>query len=187
MKRLVALAAFAALAAGCSRQPPRLGVLPAFSLTAVSAGGAVSALRREDLSGRVWIADFIFTHCSGPCPALSLSMARLQSELPPAVGLLSFTVDPDRDGAKELGAYAARFGAVPGRWHFVTGPKAELYSLLIRGFMVPAVEDPSQPLERRVTHSTRLALVDRDGEIRGFFDGEDDASLRELERLALEL
>lgn len=176
-----ALAALAALAvSSCNAPPPTFGELPDFTLTAVSAKTAPRPLRRADLLGRVWVADFVFTHCSGPCPALSTNMSALQKRLPPAVGLLTLTVDPDRDDAKVLSAYAERYAADATRWLFVTGPKAPLTALLVKGFKVPAVEDPAAPSGTRVTHSTRLVLVDAKGRLRGFFDGEDERSLADL-------
>jgi len=166
--------------ASCNAPPPTFGELPDFSLTAVSAKTAPRSLRRADLLGRVWVADFVFTHCSGPCPALSTNMSALQKRLPLGVGLLTLTVDPDRDDAKALAAYAERYAADATRWLFVTGPKDALTALLVKGFKVPAVEDPSAPTGTRVTHSTRLVLVDAKGRLRGFFDGEDEQSLADL-------
>lgn len=175
------IAALACLAvSSCYAPPPTFGELPDFSLTAVSSDGAPRPLRRADLLGRVWVADFVFTHCSGPCPVLSTNMGALQKKLPPSVGLLTLTVDPERDDAKVLSAYAGRYAAVAGRWLFVTGARDALLPLLIKGFKLPAVEDASAPSGRRVTHSTRFVLLDAKGRVRGYFDGEDEASLGEL-------
>lgn len=148
----------------------------------MSAGRPAAPLKRADLLGKVWVADFVFTHCTGPCPILSNNMALLQKKLPASVGLLTLTVDPDRDDPKALAAYAERFRADPSRWLFVTGKKGPLLELLIRGFKLPAVEDPKAESGQRVTHSTRFALIDAKGRIRGYFDGEDPDALVALER-----
>lgn len=175
------LAVLACLAASsCYAPPPTFGELPDFTLTAVSSDGAPRRLSRADLLGRVWVADFVFTHCAGPCPALSTNMGALQKKLPPSVGLLTLTVDPERDDAKVLSAYASKFAADANRWLFVTGAKDALMPLLIKGFKLPAVEDPSAPSGQRVTHSTRFVLVDAKGRLRGYYDGADEASLGEL-------
>jgi protein SCO1/2 len=107
-------------------------------------------------------------------------MGALQKRLPPSVGLLTLTVDPERDDAKTLSVYAGRYAADAQRWLFVTGAKAALMPLLIKGFKLPAVEDASAPSGQRVTHSTRFVLIDAKGRLRGYFDGEDEASLGEL-------
>lgn len=181
MTRLLALAlAAAAVLSACYAPPPTFGELPDFTLTAVSTKTPPRPLTRKDLLGRVWVADFIFTHCSGPCPALSTRMSGLQKKLPASVGLLTLTVDPDRDSPQVLQAYARRYAADTSRWLFVTGPKAELVPLLVKGFKVPAVEDASAPSGQRVTHSTRLVLLDKHARLRGFFDGEDDQQAASL-------
>lgn len=128
-----------------------------------------------DLHGKVWIASFIFTRCAGPCSQVSASMASLQKELAGEQGivLVSFTVDPEHDTPKVLQEYGKRFSADPERWLFLTGKQDVVYPLIQKSFHL-AVE-PTTGAERRpgneVTHSTRLALVDRKGEIRGYFDG----------------
>lgn len=114
-------------------------------------------------------------------------MAALQRELPASVGLVSFTVDPDYDNPERLKAYAARFGAKPGRWFFATGPKARLYSLLTNGFKLPVAENPGAPAGQRVIHSTKFTLVDSRGFVVGYYDSDDVGDLRRLKRDALSL
>jgi cytochrome oxidase Cu insertion factor (SCO1/SenC/PrrC family) len=178
---LAVLAAVLSLSS-CRREPPRLAQVPDFSLTAVAAEGPPSRLTAESLRGAPWVADFIFASCAGPCPMLSARMAELQKSLPAAVGLVSFTVDPERDGPKTLQDYARSFGADPGRWRFATGAKAEVQRLLREGFRLAAVEDPSAPSGTRVTHSVKFVLVDSGLTIRGYYDGQDAGELAALRR-----
>lgn len=154
-----------------------LGPLPEFRLAVVSGEGE-RPLGRADLLGRPWVADFIFTRCSGPCPVLSAEMRRLQDELPEAVRLVTFTVDPDHDDAATLARYARRLGARPGRWLFVRGDKAELYKLVYQGFKLSVAEDRRAPPGARVIHTTRFALVDQDGRVRGLYGSEALKALR---------
>ena len=127
------------------------------------------------LAGKVWIASFIFTHCSGPCPRVTATMARLQDEFAgaPDVRLLTFTVDPEHDTPEVLKKYAASFGADPARWLFLTGQEADVYRLENDGFKVGAVKNPDAHASPgdAVSHSTFLAVVDRHGVVRGYFDG----------------
>src|SRR2546427_11738313 len=64
------------------------GRVPEFSLTESS--GRIISL--QDLRGKPWVVDFIFTSCAGTCPAMSLQMRKLQKELPHDVRLVSVTV-----------------------------------------------------------------------------------------------
>ena len=73
------------------------------------------AVSRADLSGKVWVASFVFTRCAGPCPLVTSTMARLQHDLAGQEGvfLVTFTVDPDNDTPEVLRQYAADFGPTP--------------------------------------------------------------------------
>jgi cytochrome oxidase Cu insertion factor (SCO1/SenC/PrrC family) len=132
-------------------------------------------VRRDDLKGKVWVASFVFTRCSGPCPQVTGTLARLQSQLAgePDVVLVTFTVDPDHDRPDVLKAYADNFGADPERWLFLTGPHDEVYHLIQGSFHlgVQRNDGPDANPGTAVTHSTRLVVVDRKGHVRGYFDG----------------
>ncbi len=169
----------AAVLAACAKAPPPGRTLPNFALTAVTTAGT-APLNLHGLIGRVWIADFVYTTCAGPCPLLSANMAGLQKKLPPSIGLLSFTVDPENDTPAVLAAYAGRFGADPKRWLFVTGPKDAQVRLIRDGFLIAAVSSPDAPAGQNVSHSTKMALIDAQGRIRGYYDGDDAASLDKL-------
>lgn len=164
--------------AACGPRLPALGELPEFALTGVTVDGA-SPLDKRALRGRVWIADFVFTRCPGPCPILSANMAGLQKRLPDSVGLLSFTVDPDHDSPELLTLYARKLSADPQRWFFVAGEKSALLRLFRDGFKLAVADDPSAP--GMIAHSTKFVLIDRRGVIRGYYDGEDPESIRRLE------
>jgi protein SCO1/2 len=165
--------------------PPR--PLPEFSLRATtSAGGAPRELTPASLRGRVWVADFVFTRCSGPCPLLTANLAALRKALPEGTGLLSVTVDPDHDTLPRLAAYGAKFGAGP-EWLFATGEKAALTRLIKEGFLLPVAEDAKAKPGERVAHSTKFVLLDREARIRGWYDGEDPAARERLARDAAAL
>ncbi len=151
-----------------------LGIVPPFSLIERSGRNITNA----DLRGKIWVADFIFTTCPGPCPLVTANMVKIQRavEHDPRVQLVTFTVDPTDDTPAVLAAYADKFGADHYRWWFLTGPEKPLYDLIQNGFYQVAEDNHGQQLqpgEYIVTHSTRLALVDADGVIRGFYDGVD--------------
>jgi cytochrome oxidase Cu insertion factor (SCO1/SenC/PrrC family) len=122
------------------------------------------------LAGKIWIADFIFTTCPGSCPIISSRMSELQKPLEKTdVHLVSFTVDPDKDTPPVLRKYADKLGAQPNRWDFLTGSKSAIYDLSRNGFKLAAVDSDNKT--QLPEHSTRLVLVDRHGDIRGYYDG----------------
>lgn len=159
------LAALLALTA-CSRPKPLeiFGQVPPFRLTAQDGSTFDSAALR----GKVWVADFIFTNCEGPCPRMSGKMESLQREAPETLRLVSFSVDPARDTPAVLAKYARQFHADTRRWTFLTGDRAALNQLGATAFHLQAVDGA-------LVHSTRFALVDRKGRIRGYYSiGSDD-------------
>lgn len=131
------------------------------------------------LLGKIWIADFIYTTCPGPCPMISSRMSELQKPLEKTdVHLVSFTVDPARDTPQVLRGYAEKLQAEPSRWDFLTGPQSAIYDLSRNGFKL-AISDGSQEKGLPV-HSTRLILVDRHGEIRGYYDAVEADAMTKL-------
>jgi protein SCO1/2 len=141
------------------------GVLPSFEFVNQDAQPFGTA----QLTGKIWIADFIFTSCPGPCPIISSRMSELQKPLEKTdVHLISFTVDPEKDTPEVLAAYAEKLHAQPRRWDFLTGSRPAIYALARDGFKL-AVSDSGDEAGMPV-HSTRVVLVDRHGTIRGYYD-----------------
>ncbi len=141
------------------------GPAPAFQLTNQDGRTFGSA----DLAGKVWIADFIYTTCPGPCPMVSSRMSEMQKPLRDTdVHFVSISVDPTKDTPEVLRGYAKELKAQPGRWDFLTGAKEEIYHLSVTGFKLPASPDGGDRGDP--VHSTRMILVDRRGEIRGYYE-----------------
>jgi len=131
------------------------------------------------LNGKIWIADFIFTSCRGPCPLISTRMSELQKPLEKTdVHLVSFSVDPETDTPEVLRGYAEKLHAEPKRWDFLTGPKPTIYKLSHDGFKL-AISDGSDA-EGIPVHSTRMVLVDRHGQIRGYYEGTEADAMTKL-------
>lgn len=155
---------------------PVYGVVPDFELTERSG----RAVRLADLKGRIWIADFIFTSCAGPCPMLSQQMSGFQTSLARVsdLRLVSFSVDPERDTPAVLTEYAGRYRADGDRWWFLTGDRKTIYRLIREGFRLTVKDEPED--DGQILHSLRFALVDREGRVRGYYNGDDPQSLRGL-------
>jgi len=137
-----------------------IGTVPDFRFTTQDG----KTLSRADLLGKVWVADFFFTRCPGPCPMMSSRMAEISKELKKAkdVRLVSVSIDPEHDTPEVLSEYAARLNADPNRWIFLTGPKKEIDEFTTKGMLQVLATDPAGV----PTHSTRFLVVDREGRIR---------------------
>jgi protein SCO1/2 len=154
------VAVVAVLLAGCTAPKPLpvLGQVPPFQLTAQTG----QPFDSQSLDGHIWVADFIYTTCPGPCPMMSSQMHRVQLSTTPDISLVSFTVDPQHDTPPVLAAYAKHFTADPARWHFLTGEPRHLTDLGLNAFKLNSVDGS-------LTHSTRFVLVDGARRIRGYY------------------
>src|SRR5580704_1659107 len=182
MKLPAVLALVCALAA-CTRRAATLetfGDIPQFELVAQNG----QPFHSQVLAGKIWVADFIYTTCPGPCPRMTSQMREVQDAVSkiPDIRLVSFTVDPAEDTPPVLAAYAKTHGASESMWYFLTGPVPTLQMLDRDAFKLGNIDATMQ-------HSTRFTLVDRQGRIRGYYDTSDPASIpklvsdiRELER-----
>jgi protein SCO1/2 len=153
----------------------KLAPAPQFLFTAQD-GTAVSS---AEFKGKIWVANFIFTRCAGPCPVMTSRMAELNQALEGKtdnVKLVSITVDPEYDTPPVLKEYAERVGASPERWKFLTGPRDQIDSVVMKGFLQSLGREPSgAPI-----HSTRFVLVDHEGWMRNFLDGNDPEVAQKL-------
>jgi protein SCO1/2 len=163
--------------------PPLLGTLPAFALT----DQVGQPFGTRDLKGKVWVADFIFTACQGSCPLLSQKMALVAKrarQLGPDFHLVSLTVDPERDTPAELAKYAARYGANPHKWSFLTGPMSVIQGAVVDGFKVGMGREKVGDFWE-IFHGEHLVLVDRDLRIRGYFPATADGLDRLMEAIGV--
>jgi protein SCO1/2 len=153
------------------------GSVPEFSLTERSG----KTIGLEQLRGTIWIADFIYTDCQDTCPLQSAEMARLQDELSAQeVKLLSFSVNPGKDTPSVLSQYADRFKASSDRWLFLTGGQEEIKNLVQNGFRLSVATASADP--GVILHSPRFVLIDRQAQIRGYYDSRDNEALQRLRR-----
>ncbi len=156
-----------------SSQPPEADPIsvPPFALTERSG----KPVNNASLLGKVWVASFVFSRCTGPCPSVSATMAKLQADYAekPDFRLVTFTFDPDHDTPAELKTYANHFRADPDRWLFLTGKEDELHRLARDTFKlaVNRNQDASAPVGKKYEHTTYLTVVDKKGVVRGYFQG----------------
>jgi protein SCO1/2 len=178
----LALALALALVARAMRPRPPLpvlGTVPAFHL--LDEHGA--AYTNDAMLGHVSVIDFVFTRCPSSCPRLTARMGELQARLVrdgSSVRLVSFSVDPENDTPPVLAVYAAKAGADPHRWTFVTGPLDDVTRAVVLGFKVSAVKVAKGASDYDVTHGDWFVLTDGAGAIRGYYPTEENADFERL-------
>lgn len=147
---------------------------------------------RDDIEGWVVIADVIFSRCPGQCHQLSQAMAKMQSMVPMGsrIRFLSLSADPTFDTPDILAKYGRRYGAEGERWHFLTGPKREVYTLATEGMKFSVVENESAKpgnLEEQFIHASSFAIMDRRGMLRAMVQLEDPRCVERVVELATRL
>ena len=175
----------AALRGGGPRDVPVLfGDMPAFALQSQHG----EPITRDDLRGKVWVASFVFTRCAGTCPMITSRKAELQQlrrqmieqhEMWRDVRLVSFSVDPGHDTPEVLRGYADRYEADGEHWFFLTGDREVIWALIRDGFRLSVEDAPDNP-QMPILHSEQFVLVDREGQVRGYYDAFDEEQLRSL-------
>lgn len=152
---------------GLAPDQPR--ALVNFTLTD-SAGRAVT---RAGLDGNFLAVSFLFTSCSLTCPEVTRHMAEIQrlTAGQPDVLLLSLTVDPRSDPPPVLAKWGARFGADTNRWLMLTGEKRALHDLIGTSFLAIETNNPFNSMPGNFAGTERIALVDKHGKVRAYFDG----------------
>ncbi len=148
-------------------------------------------ITQDEVDGKVYVAEYFFTTCGTICPRMNEQMRRIQFEFAANddVRLMSFTVDPDVDTVAQMKRYADDHGAKKGQWHFLTGSKEDLYALARKSFFVlkPAEAQNLGDVGSDFIHTNNFVLVDREGRIRGYYDGtskkEVDTLMKDIERL----
>jgi len=129
--------------------------------------------------GYVTVYDFIFTNCAGTCPLMTQSMRKLTKKIgrDAPVRFVSISVDPARDTPAQLAQYAKRMRN-DDRWTFLTGDRATIVDLSVKGFKL-AAGDP-QPGGEPLLHSSKFAVADRSGMIRAYIGAADDGAAEQV-------
>jgi protein SCO1/2 len=167
--RDLSLIILAAMLLVSCEQPKPLNVLyPVGDFSLVESSG--KPLKKADLLGRVWVGNFFFATCPGVCKELNGGMRKIDQEFHSneKFRLVSISTDSEHDTPEVLAAYAKDWNA-SANWLFLTGPKADIYRLSIEGFKLALQENGGS--REPIIHSAKMVLVDKAGNIRGYYDG----------------
>ncbi len=138
----------------------------------------------DKYKGKIYVANFFFARCVTLCPELSKQLARLQTYYGEAEEplLISHSVTPQADSVSVLRAYADRFQVDDQRWDLCTGEKQHIYELARKSYF--AVLDEGDGGMQDFIHTENFVLVDREGRLRGFYDG---TSTEEVNKMILDI
>jgi len=141
-------------------------------------------ITQEDVSGKVYVAEYFFTTCKSICPVMNRQMQRVHEKFvsEDEFRILSYTVDPETDTVEQMKRYAVEHGANDEKWHFLTGPKEDLYSLARKSYFVlkPAEAQNLGDAGSDFIHTNNFVLVDREARIRGYYDGTSEKEVNKL-------
>lgn len=150
-----------------------------------------TVITNQTFTGKIYVADFFFTSCRTICPIMKTQMLRVYEHVQdnPEVLILSHTIDPEYDTVGLLRDFANRLGVQSNKWHFATGqPMDYVFDLAQKSYFATAMADQNEP--DGFIHSGAFLLIDKQGRIRGKYDGtkEDDVNrlLVDIKRLERE-
>lgn len=146
-------------------------------------------ITEQDYNNKIYVADFFFTTCQTICPIMTDQMYRIQTEIlnDDEVFLLSHSVTPEIDSVAQLKRYAIEKGVQDNKWNLVTGNRKQIYDLARKSYLVVKNDDAQ---DYGMVHTENFALIDKDKQIRGLYNGISPASvdslLQDIKRLKRE-
>ena len=107
-------------------------------------------------------------------------MVKIQEEFKddPEILLLSHTVTPEIDSVAQLKRYAEKKGVIDEKWNLVTGDKKEIYDLARKSYLVAKSQGNGGKYD--MVHTENFALIDKQKQVRGFYDGTDPEAIEQL-------
>ena len=126
-----------------------------------------------DVKNRVYVAEYFFTTCKGICPKMNKNMKVIYEKFKtdPNFLIISHTVNPDTDSIPVLRHYADSLKASETNWWFVTGSKESLYKTARESYLLDDPKNNSKNINEQFLHTQFFTLVDRQGRVRGVYDG----------------
>ena len=143
-----------------------------------------------DQKGKIIILDFFFTSCGSICPKLTRNMSKLQQSFirggdkhkkqvdTTIVQFMSMSVDPQRDSVPVIREYANRMDVVADNWWLLTGNRDSIYNFAFEEMKVDKFSE--EPVSPDFVHTSRFVLIDKNMQVRGYYNGLDSTSLLKL-------
>lgn len=168
-----------ALGIGQSKYPV-IGQVGDFTMENVD-GRQVS---RDDTKGKVRLMYFYFTSCPDVCPITTFLLSQVQNELKKDgtfgkdATFVSISFDPETDTREKIKEFGDNFFADYSGWYFLRGDQEKTRELMKNSFEIPLYGKDSS----NYTHGNKIALVDRDNNIRKMYNAADpnDVEIEEV-------
>lgn len=162
---------------GKKQSPPISFVMP-FAFTSQDN----QKITEQDVAGKVYVAEYFFTHCEGICPRMNNNMRLVYDALKKDTNflILSHTSDPDRDSVAQMKHYADSMKVDTKRWLFLTGRKDSLYNAARVSYTIDDPANNLKKIEDQFIHSQFWALVDKNGDVRKIYDGLKESEVKKL-------
>ncbi|MFC4411224.1 SCO family protein [Chungangia koreensis] len=137
----------------------------------------------DDLKGKVWLADFIFTNCTSVCPPMTFNLVGIQEKLIEEgvedYQIVGFSVDPEVDKPEVLTDYLTKFNPPDEtKWQLLTGYTMDEISKFAKdSFQAIVIDDPNTD---QVIHHSAFFLVDKNGIVVKYYPGVEDVPVDEI-------
>ncbi len=141
-------------------------------------------LTQKNVEGKVYVAEYFFTTCKGICPKMNANMKTVYDKFKNEsdFAIISHTCMPETDSVSLMKAYSQKMGADSSNWHFVTGSKDSLYKMARESYLLDNEKNNSMNIKDQFIHTQFFALVDKEGRVRGVYDGLKNDELEKLAR-----
>ena len=137
-------------------------------------------ITQKDFEDKIYVVDFFFTRCPSICPIMTNNMNIIQEAFinDDDLMLLSLSVTPDIDSVSVLKKYAIDKGVIDEKWHITTGDKKHIYNLARKSYF--AVTEQGDGDLQDFIHTPNFILIDKKKQIRGIYDGTNDADVKRI-------
>jgi len=147
-------------------------------------------LRQRQFEGKVYISEYFFTTCKGICPKMNANMKIIYDKYKsvPDFAIISHTSMPETDSVPLLKAYEQTLlGTTTSKltvtnWFFVTGTKDSLYKMARESYLLDNEKNNSINVKDQFIHTQFFAVVDKEGRVRGVYDGLQKDELEKLSK-----
>jgi protein SCO1/2 len=131
-----------------------------------------TSVSSDDLIGQPYVVSFFYSTCPSICVQQNQMVQELQKEFKSdGVRFVSISVDPETDTPEAMREYAARFGADPEKWLFMTGDLTYIRRVGAEVFRL-AVDQKF--------HTEKFVLVDAKGAIVGYYSWPEPKQFQKL-------
>jgi len=137
-------------------------------------------ITQKDFEDKIYVVDFFFTRCPSICPIMTNNMLNIQEAFinDDDLMLLSLSVTPAIDSVSVLKKYAIDKGVIDEKWHITTGDKKHIYELARKSYF--AVTEQGDGDLQDFIHTPNFILIDKKKQIRGIYDGTNDADVKRI-------